>query len=121
MMNNGFSFSSFVNSYNRQISFQEKVTGVKCPGDNVKQYVYQFGAMTEELGEIAKADKRWKTHRNTTFDPDEKLDEIADMFIVAMNFAIHSGYSSETIETAICHKIGINLRRLEESRHVGNN
>ena len=61
--------------------------------------------MVEELGEVMKADKRWKTHRNHRYEPDEKLDEIADVFITAMNISIHSGFTAEDIEKAISNKI----------------
>ena len=59
-----------------------------------------------------KADKRWKTHRNHRYEPEEKLDEIADVFITAMNIAIHSGFSDEDIEEAISNKISENYARL---------
>ena len=103
---------SFAESFKSQISFQEKITGLKCPADNLKQFSYHIQAMVEELGEVMKADKRWKTHRNERFVPDEKLDEIADVFITAMNIAIHSGYTSDDIEDAISKKIKENQLRL---------
>ena len=92
--------------------FQEQVTGAKCPGDNLPQFSYHIQAMVEELGEVMKADKRWKTHRNHRYEPEEKLDEIADVFITAMNIAIHSGFTAETIELAIASKIKENYERL---------
>lgn len=104
--------ASFLTSYNRQIRFQKEVTGAKCPGDNLHQFSYHIQAMVEELGEVMKADKRWKTHRNERYEPDEKLDEIADVFITAMNIAIHSGFTAEEIEHAIEHKISENFERL---------
>ena len=104
--------SSFADSYNNQIQFQEDVAGVICPGDNLQQFSYHIQAMVEELGEVMKADKRWKTHRNERFEPEEKLDDIADVFITAMNIAIHSGYTAEKIESAISNKINENYKRL---------
>lgn len=104
--------ASFLTSYNSQIRFQKEVTGAKCPGDNLHQFSYHIQAMVEELGEVMKADKRWKTHRNERYEPDEKLDEIADVFITAMNIAIHSGFTAEEIEHAIAHKISENFERL---------
>ena len=103
---------SFRDSYNTQVHFQEDVAGVHCPGDNLQQFSYHIQAMVEELGEVMKADKRWKTHRNERFEPEEKLDEIADVFITAMNIAIHSGYTAETIESAISRKISENYKRI---------
>lgn len=108
--------NSFREAYGNQILFQEKVTGANCPGDNLSQFSYHIQAMVEELGEVMKADKRWKTHRNERFEPAEKLDEIADMFITAMNIAIHSGFTAETIEQAIHNKIDENFERLELQR-----
>ena len=105
--NNGFKAS-----YDNQVHFQEAITGVKCPGDNLHQFSYHIQAMVEELGEVMKADKRWKTHRNNRYEPDEKLDEIADVFITAMNIAIHSGFTAEEIEKAISNKIDENYKRL---------
>ena len=66
--------NDFKESYDNQVHFQEAITGVKCPGDNIHQFSYHIQAMVEELGEVMKADKRWKTHRNHRYEPDEKLD-----------------------------------------------
>ena len=103
---------SFFNSYNNQIHFQKEITGAECPGDNLHEFSYHIQAMVEELGEVMKADKRWKTHRNTRYVPDEKLDELADVFITAMNISIHSGFTAEQIEEAIAKKINENFERL---------
>ena len=105
---------SFFKSYAEQIKIQKRVAGVKCPGDNKEQFAYHVVAMVEELGEVVRADKRWKTHRNTRYEHDEKVDEIADVFITAMNLAIHSGMNVIDVENAIANKIVENFRRLEE-------
>lgn len=104
---------NFKSSFNRQIKFQEEVTGAKCPGDSLEHFKYHALAMVEEMGEVMKSDKRWKTHRNERYEPDEKLDEIADVFITAMNIAIHSGFDAKTIEMAISNKISNNFERLK--------
>lgn len=104
--------TNFKESFNQQAHFQHVITGAKCPGDNLHEFSYHIQAMVEELGEVMKADKRWKTHRNTRYEPAEKLDEIADVFITAMNIAIHSGFEAETIELAISNKIQENYSRL---------
>ena len=39
--------------------------------------------MTEEMGEVLASDKRWKTHRKERYVREEKLDELADVFITA--------------------------------------
>ena len=102
-------------SFKHQASFQKLVTGANCPGDNLEQFSYHIQAMVEELGEVVKADKRWKTHRNERYLVEEKLDEIADVFITAMNIAMHSGFDSETIEKAISDKIQKNFERLQKA------
>ena len=45
---------NFKSSYDNQIHFQENITGVKCPGDNLDQFGYHIKAMVEELGEVIK-------------------------------------------------------------------
>ena len=104
--------TNFKSSFKKQSRFQFAVTGVPCPGDNLEQFCYHINAMVEELGEVMKADKRWKTHRNARYEREEKLDEIADVFITAMNISIHSGFSAEDIENAIESKIKENYARL---------
>jgi NTP pyrophosphatase (non-canonical NTP hydrolase) len=66
--------------------------------------------MVEEIGELAKSDKRWRKERTTSSG--DKLEEIADVFIVAMNLAIFSGYSYDDITLAISDKIKKNEARL---------
>ena len=77
--------------------------------------MYHTLAMMEELGEVLKADKRWKTHRNERFVKEEKLDEIADIFITAMNMAMYSGFDDRTVLNAIEKKISENEVRLEQA------
>ena len=112
--------NTFSQSFNHQVSFQKLITGANCPGDNLEQFSYHIQAMVEELGEVVKADKRWKTHRNERFLVEEKLDEIADVFITAMNIAMHSGFDSETIEKAISDKIQRNFERLQKATEKEN-
>lgn len=114
MMNGKMNKSSFKSSYLRQVEFQRKVTGAKCPGDNLPHFSYHVQAMVEEMGEVMKADKRWKTFRNTRYDKGEKLDELADVFITAINMAIHSGFSVDDVESAIENKITENYERLKQ-------
>lgn len=109
----GMNNRTFEMSYDSQIAFQKEITGAQCPSDNLTQFSYHVQAMVEELGEVMKADKRWKTHRNERYVPEEKLDEIADVFITAMNIAIHSGFAAFEIEQAISKKIDENYKRLE--------
>lgn len=108
--------------YEMQVGFQNQVlskkakeTGVPAislPQDSVQWFSYHIQAMVEELGEVMKADKRWKTHRNHRFEFDEKIDEIADVFITAMNIAIFSGISGEQLKDEIAKKIQENGKKL---------
>lgn len=111
---------NFETLYASQVSFQEMITGDQLPRDNLPGFSYHVQAMVEELGEVMKADKRWKTHRNERYVPEEKLDEIADVFITAMNIAIHSGYSAQEVAEAIFLKISDNNRRWEEKNNDSN-
>ena len=98
--------------YTRQIAFQQIVEG-KLPSDNPTKFQYHMNAMTEEMGEVLKADKRWKTHRNTTYVPEEKLDEIADMFITTLNISMWSGFTAEQLYEAVTKKIEENIQRMK--------
>ena len=108
--------------YNMQIEFQNKVLErqseengkptIALPQDDINWFSYHIQAMVEELGEVMKADKRWKTHRNDRFEFDEKVDEIADVFITAMNIAIFSGVSGDQLVNEIIIKIQENERKL---------
>lgn len=109
---------NFETLYASQVAFQEMVTGDKLPCDNLPNFSYHIQAMVEEMGEVMKADKRWKTHRNKRYVPEEKLDEIADVFITAMNIAIHSGFSAEDVSNAIQSKIKNNNKRWKEKSAV---
>lgn len=109
----------FSDLYQKQIAFQNEVLKLQAepsfqlPQDDVNWFSYHIQAMVEELGEVMKADKRWKTHRNKRFDIDEKLDEIADVFITVMNIAIFSGISAEQLELEIHEKINENMKKLK--------
>lgn len=113
---------SLSNLYKQQLDFQELVLlkvqaeqgepSFSVPHDDVRWFSYHIQAMVEELGEIMKADKRWKTHRNEAFNQIEKVDEIADMFITAMNIAIYSGLSAEELHDCILSKILENTKKI---------
>lgn len=102
--------------YSLQTSFQKNISQNEVlPQDNLQGFQYHITAMIEELGELLQADKRWKTHRNVKFDNDEKLAEYADVFITALNIAIHSGFTSDEVFDAVLQKICENNRRLESN------
>ena len=106
--------SGIANLFDMQSHFQKAITGIDLPCDSPKWFEYHMVAMIEELGEVLKADKRWKTHRNTRFERDEKLDEISDCFITLINIALFSGFSDDDIADAIENKIKANMKRLSE-------
>ena len=109
----------FYELFSKQVEFQQKLlkkkTGeeVVLPIDSVNWFSYHMQAMMEELGEVLKADKRWKTHRNNRYEKEEKLDELADVFITAMNLCIYSDFDYDDISEAISKKIEENSKRLE--------
>lgn len=114
------SLATFNKVYLNQIKFQEEIikkyqshlSNGKLPSDNPVLFQYHMTAMVEELGEVLKADKRWKTHRNDAFDPENKEEEIADCFITLMNACIFSGYDAERILNRVDKKISENLERM---------
>ena len=105
--------TSLVEMFLTQEIFQAEVTGA-TPCDNPQLFEYHIAAMIEELGEVLKADKRWKSHRNTSFNESEKLDELADVFITAINLALWSGFDGVDITCAIASKLKENFKRLED-------
>ena len=115
---NGKTKTNFEELYKSQIAFQEMITGENLPCDCISNFSYHVQAMVEEMGEVMKADKRWKTHRNERYVPEEKLDELADVFITAMNLAIYSGFSAQDVFEAIQIKILDNNRRWQEKPAV---
>lgn len=106
---------SFRKIYKQQTTFQGKIEKM-LTHDNPTKFHYHMTAMTEELGELLKADKRWKTHRNSTYNQEEKLDELADVFITAMNISLWSGFSYEQLANSISNKIETNNNRLDKER-----
>jgi NTP pyrophosphatase (non-canonical NTP hydrolase) len=99
--------------FDEQIFFQRKINkGANIPEDNVDLFQYHMLALSEEIGEVLKADKRWKTHRNDRFVVDEKLDELADCFITLINIACYSGFGADVMSTAILDKIKKNIERV---------
>jgi NTP pyrophosphatase (non-canonical NTP hydrolase) len=99
--------------FNQQQQYQKLITGEITPQDNVKWFSYHIQAIQEEIGEVLKADKRWKTHRNAHYDKANKLEELADLFITAINIALFSGFGHQEIEQAIINKINENTQKYE--------
>lgn len=82
------------------------------PVDDVGLASYHIQQLVSEIGEVLGADKRWKSHRNDKYDKQEKLEEIADCFIVLMNVAMFSGYDENDLAKAIEEKLGTVSDRL---------
>ena len=114
---------TFKSVFNRQMEFQRGILSKGgspeievLPVDSNKWFMYHCLAMCEELGELLKADKRWKTHRNSRYEIEEKVDEIADVFITAINIAIFSGLDAQTVLEVVDNKIRDNFSRLEKEK-----
>lgn len=75
------------------------------PVDDVKLMSYHIQQLMSEIGEVLDADKRWKNFRNQKYDSNNKLEEIADCFIVLMNIAMFSGFGSIQVTEAILKKL----------------
>lgn len=75
------------------------------PVDDVKLMSYHIQQLVSEIGEVLNADKRWKNFRNQRYNENEKLEEIADCFIVLMNIAMFSGFDGSQLFEAIDKKL----------------
>ncbi len=98
-----------------QIKFQEIITNLKLPTDNYNWSSYHILSLVEEVGELLKADKRWKTHRNKKYDRENKLEELSDIFIILINIILFSGFSIEEIYECVLEKININKERYKNA------
>lgn len=98
--------------YDMQLECQRLITGEEqIPRDSVEWFGYHIKLMLEELGELLSADKRWKTHRNEKFDPENKLEELSDVIIIALNLCIFSGLDADELYTLVKSKITKNVHR----------
>ena len=86
------------------------------PVDDVKLMSYHIQQLMSEIGEVLEADKRWKNFRNSKFDKEAKLEEIADCFIVLMNVAMFSGFDGFELTNAINSKLDGILKRIQVSK-----
>lgn len=93
----------------------DNVEKISLPTDNVQLSSYHIQQLVSEIGEVLAADKRWKNIRNDKYDRANKLEEIADCFIVLMNIAIFSGMTADDVENAIMDKLRIVNVRFKES------
>lgn len=100
--------------YDKQIYFQKllaKNDEQKLPADDVVKFQYHVTAIVEELGEVLKADKRWKTHRNETFLREEKEEELADVFLTVLNLLIFSGINIDEFLSQVWKKQSANIEK----------
>lgn len=86
----------------------------ELPIDSVALSSYHIQQLVSEIGEVLDADKRWKNIRNKKYEPKDKLEEIADCFIVLMNVAMFSGFDGEDVSAAIEEKLGIVADRIKQ-------
>lgn len=102
----------FTKLYGAQRGFQYLVTKKdRLPVDDLEWFGYHVKAMVEELGELLSADKRWKTHRNVKYEPENKLEELCDVVITAMNLCIFSDIDGDQLYRAIQDKIEKNYTK----------
>lgn len=119
---------SFNSLYNVQLNNQQKLMDQKAyegfttkrdqilPVDDPHLCSYHVQQLISEIGEVLEADKRWKNFRNKKNDSNNKLDEIADCFIVTMNLAIFSGFDAYELEQAIKKKLQVVSDRIERNK-----
>lgn len=86
----------------------------QLPVDHPLLASYHIQQLISEIGEVLEADKRWKNIRNVKYNKENKLDEIADCFIVLMNITMYSGFNSEQLYNAINNKLDIFAERIEK-------
>lgn len=85
---------------------------VSWPGDSPRIFSYHVQQLISEIGEVLEADKRWKNFRNDRYEESEKLDELADCFIVLLNMFIFSGFDAKEAYEAISNKLQIVSERI---------
>lgn len=112
--------------YKRQLKIQEKILNKDAyhcftkreiehlPFDEPILASYHIQQLMSEIGEVLEADKRWKSFRNEKYDKTNKLEELADCFIVLMNVAIFSGFESKELYDAINKKMDKILERVDK-------
>lgn len=86
---------------------------VELPMDSVSLSSYHIQQLISEIGEVLTADKRWKSHRQDSYNSQNKLEEIADCFIVMMNIAIFSGFDGDDVTKAISDKLEVVANRIK--------
>lgn len=88
----------------------------ELPIDHPQLSSYHIQQLISEIGEVLEADKRWKNIRNVKYNKEDKLDELADCFIVLMNITMFSGFSGIQLYNAISDKINVVAERIEKEK-----
>ena len=120
MMNGKINFEEIykkqMQNQNRMLvlGLYENENAVEVPFDDVKISSYHIQQLISEIGEVLSADKRWKNFRNEKYDKENKLEEIADCFIVLMNIAMFSGISYDMLIEKLNEKVEILKERTNE-------
>ena len=120
MMNGKINFEEIykkqMQNQNRMLvlGLYENENAVEVPFDDVKISSYHIQQLISEIGEVLSADKRWKNFRNEKYDKENKLEEIADCFIVLMNVAMFSGISYDMLIEKLNEKVEIVKERTSE-------
>lgn len=120
MMNGKINFEEIfkkqMQNQNRMLvlGLYENENAVEVPFDDVKISSYHIQQLISEIGEVLSADKRWKNFRNEKYDKENKLEEIADCFIVLMNIAMFSGISYDMLIEKLNEKVEIVEERTSE-------
>lgn len=103
--------SNLQSLFEKQIDFQ-KLLGNEVPIDNPEMLAHHMLGLVSELGEVAQADKRWKLNkRNTHYDRNNKVEEIADVLIFLINICLYSDISAEELLETADKKIDVNTGR----------
>lgn len=100
--------------FDKQIIFQSIINDDNpndYPCDDVQLYSANALLMVEELGELLKEDKRWRTFRGEDYNEENKEAELADIFIVFMNLCLFSQVDSKTLIKAVESKMDKNMKR----------
>ena len=106
--------------FKKQIEFQSLIVDKKLPTDSTEWFIYHVSAMMEEIGELLKSDKRWKTHRNIHFDKENKLEELADIQITLFNLMIFSDISEDELFIKVQSKISENTFKYKNRKEIEN-
>lgn len=123
-MNNNPADMTFQSLFQKQVDFQNtlidqgkynqfmKETTETAPSDDIGICSYHIQQLISEIGEVLSSDKRWKSHRSDKYDMVNKLEELADCFIVLMNIVMFSGFDGDDLVYAILTKMKINKERI---------